>query len=328
MHFLKEITMTFHVLRRGLSAGVLAVFMLGSVGAWALPAPKDIEVAVQAGHFGQAESMLQEVLRDKPGSAKAHYELGQVLAREGRYVAAREQLLEAKKLEPTLKFASSPAQFDDVLNKVTRSISNGVAAAHAPSPSSVVAPSGSAAPAFSAPEASPSRLLPYALLGIGGLFALGWWLRRSGSAGGANSAIPGRYDPAYSPVPAGGAGTGFGSPQGPAYGQSYGPSYGPGYGPPPAASSGMGSTVTGAVVGGLAGVAAGYALSRALEGGHNTVASAPARPVWADQLGPDASNARAVADTPDFGTFDAGAGGGWDDGGGADLGGGSGSDDW
>ena len=49
--------------------------------ALALPSPKDIEAAVNAGRLTQAETMLREVLQDKPGSARAHYELGQVPCR-------------------------------------------------------------------------------------------------------------------------------------------------------------------------------------------------------------------------------------------------------
>ncbi|NBU17998.1 MAG: tetratricopeptide repeat protein [Betaproteobacteria bacterium] len=52
--------------------------------ALALPSPKDIETEIQAGNFAKAESMLREVIAEKPQSAKAHYELGQVLARQER----------------------------------------------------------------------------------------------------------------------------------------------------------------------------------------------------------------------------------------------------
>ena len=44
--------------------------------AWALPTPQDIEAAVNSGKLAQAESMLREVIKEKPNSAKAHYELG------------------------------------------------------------------------------------------------------------------------------------------------------------------------------------------------------------------------------------------------------------
>ena len=63
-----------------------------STWALALPSPKDIEASVQAGQFDRAESQLREVLREKPSSARAQYELGQVLAREGRYLEAEQAL--------------------------------------------------------------------------------------------------------------------------------------------------------------------------------------------------------------------------------------------
>ena len=93
--------------------GVVCVAMVGvSLGALALPSPKDIEAAVDAGHLAQAESMLREVIQEKPQSAKAHYELGEVLAREGHYAQAAQELKEAKSLEPSLKFTHQPEQFN------------------------------------------------------------------------------------------------------------------------------------------------------------------------------------------------------------------------
>ena len=52
--------------------------------ALALPSPKDISAAVEAGDLARAETLLHEVLKEKPNSAKAHYELGEVLARATR----------------------------------------------------------------------------------------------------------------------------------------------------------------------------------------------------------------------------------------------------
>ena len=63
------------------SAAAVLMALVATV-ALALPSPKDIEAAVNAGHNAQAEAMLREVIQEKSQSAKAHYELGQVLARE------------------------------------------------------------------------------------------------------------------------------------------------------------------------------------------------------------------------------------------------------
>ena len=86
-------------LQRMLLAATLA---LAAGWALALPSPKDIEAAVGAGQLPQAESMLREVLQAKPQSAKAHYELGQVLARQGKYFEAQQALDQAKTIDPRI----------------------------------------------------------------------------------------------------------------------------------------------------------------------------------------------------------------------------------
>jgi hypothetical protein len=287
--------------RRWLQAGFLSLAIGLSASAWALPAPKDIKAAVDAGHLAQAETMLREVLHDKPGSAKAHYELGQVLAREGHDGQARDQLLEAKRLDPTLKFASSATQFDSVLDTVTQRAQE---ARPAPAVSAAAYPT-------ELPAVKPGMgWMPLALLGVGGLFLVGWWLRRSS----APAATP-VYGGAAQPQPTGGS---FGGT--PAANAAYG-----GYAPPPA--SGMGSSVTGAVVGGLAGVAAGYALSRALEGGHDSAGTVPSHAPDRVDPGYVPFDNTGRSDSSGLGAFDAGSGNGWDDGGSTDMGSG-GSDDW
>lgn len=298
---------------RLLKSVVAGALVLSATLAMALPTPKDIEAAVAAGHDAQAEAMLREVLQDKPQSAKAHYELGQVLAREHRYKEAQTELQKAKDLDASLKFATSPDKFNAVDKQV-----NELAAA---STSSVVmAPSvapGTHATAQAVPEpASHGSPLTYVWLAIAGLVVLGLWLRRSAANAVQNvnaTAMPMGTPPAqrgfgaqFTPnaaAPAGYAPQGY-TPQG--YAQ---PNTG-------------GSTMAGAVVGGLAGVAAGYALSKALEGEHHTSVSAPSgtSPV-ADSGGYVPFDTPAQ---PDFGAFDAGSGNDWDN---ADSGGGS-DDSW
>lgn len=101
---------------------IFKVFLLGTLSfltamVFALPAPKDIEQAVQAGNYQQAETLLREVLREKPGSAKAHYELGQVLARQSRMPEAHQALIKAKEIDPALKFTDKPEKFRDLLDR-------------------------------------------------------------------------------------------------------------------------------------------------------------------------------------------------------------------
>lgn len=85
--------------------------------ALALPTPKDIELAVSQGQLTQAESMLREVIAAKPQSAKAQYELGQVLLRQNRLPEAKAALQQARSLDPSLKFASSDKQFQDLMDR-------------------------------------------------------------------------------------------------------------------------------------------------------------------------------------------------------------------
>jgi len=295
-------------------AGVALV--LAATLALALPTPKDIEAAVGAGHYTQAETMLREVLQDKPQSAKAHYELGQVLAHQQRYKDAQGELQKAKEIDPALKFATSPEKFNAVYAKV-----NDLAAA--PSSSVVMEPSAAAATHAtpkSTPESTPTSSgfsLTYVWIAIAALVAIGLWLRRSSAV----NAPAATYTPVATPMGTPPAPRGFGAqftpnaPQGGYAPQGYGPQ---GYAQP---NTG-GSTMTGAVVGGLAGVAAGYALSKALEGDHHTASASGASPAVASGNGgyvPFDAPAQ-----PDLGSFDAGSGSDWDS---ADSGGGS-DDSW
>ena len=296
------------MLSRLLKSVVAGALVLSATLALALPTPKDIEAAVAAGHYTQAETMLREVLQDKPQSAKAHYELGQVLAHEQRYKEAQTELQKAKDIDSSLKFAASPEKFNAVSTKV-----NDLAAA--PTSSVVMAPSvapGTHAATKAAPETAVSSggsSLTYVWLAIAGLVVLGLWLRRS-AANTANNTNASAYAPVATPM---------GTPPAPrGFGAQFTPNAAPaGYAPQGYAQPQTGgSTMTGAVVGGLAGVAAGYALSKALEGDHHTSAPASSGAAHAaDNGGYVPFDAPAQ---PDLGSFDAGSGSDW---GSADAGG-------
>lgn len=307
----------------------LASFALMGVCALALalPAPKDIEAAVNAGRLTQAETMLREVLQDKPGSARAHYELGQVLARQAKYDEALAEVQRAKSIDSSLKFAASPEKFQQTLDRI------GAAASTAKLPSATAAANlaATAAPAPAPPPApvpaSPALNLNYVLLGIGVLLLVAFLVRRNkAQAASANMGYaPSAPSPA-APVLAGSSG--FGAqftpnapayPGGPAAGYAPGsaPGYRPGYGAP-MQGGGMGSGMGGAVLGGVAGMAAGYALSKALEGDHQTNANQGA------SAAPDNGGGYQPFDAPaqpELGSFDVGSGDSWDaqgDGGGED----------
>lgn len=280
------------VLKSLLATAAIAVSAL----ALALPAPKDIESAVAQGHLTQAESMLREVIDAKPQSAKAHYELGQVLLRENRLAEAHTELNRAQAIDPSLKFASSDQQFKTLLER-----------SQAPA-----APAHNAAVAAATPAPVPSGngfSLTYVWIGIAALGVVALLIRMNRPAPQPTGYAPTATPPAGSPMS-----TAFGRNPAPGHAPGYAPAY-PAAGYPSQAPSG-GSTVAGAVVGGLAGVAAGYALSKALEGDHHSSppAQAPANNTWADNQG--YVSAEPAASVPDF---DPGTGSDWgDDAGGGD----------
>ncbi len=261
-------------LSKAMKSVVLCTALAASALAFALPSPKDIEAAVSQGQLPQAESMLREVIEAKPQSAKAHYELGQVLLREYRAKEAHTELLAAKAIDPSLKFATSPQQFETILAQANAQPGHS-------STSSQVAPSASS-------RSSESGFsLSYVWIGIAALVVIALLIRN-------RRPTPPPY---ATPGPDMNAGPGTAFGRNPAYAP---PAY-PAAGYPQAAPS-SGSNMTGAVVGGLAGVAAGYALSKALEGDHHSAPTTPGSNSWGDKQG------LVNMDDPAPPAFDAGSG--------------------
>ena len=323
-----------HSFQTRLQRMLLALTLALAAGwAWALPSPKDIEAAVGAGQLPQAETMLREVLQAKPQSAKAHYELGQVLARQGKYFEAQQALDQAKTIDPTLKFATSPEAFAKTYDTVLAQV-RGTSSAKPPvaTVASPAAPVAQAAPASPAPSGGFN--LMYVWIAAAGLVVLGLVLRRRAAAApamtatAAHSVAPGGMPPAGQPTTYTGAtmatggiiGSGLTPAQAAApaqrgFGAQYAPQApAPAHYPPAAApaAGGMGA-MGGAVLGGVAGLAAGYALSKAMEGGAsqtNPAASSNAANPANDSAGYVPFD---NASRPDMGAFDAGAGGdSWD----------------
>ncbi|CAB3796709.1 hypothetical protein LMG28138_04135 [Pararobbsia alpina] len=73
----------------------------------AAPNVKDVEAAIGAGNYRQAESMLAEVVQAHPGSARAHYMYGQVLDHNGKAADGLAQIEQARSLDPSLKFTDA-----------------------------------------------------------------------------------------------------------------------------------------------------------------------------------------------------------------------------
>ncbi|MGC1459982.1 MAG: tetratricopeptide repeat protein [Steroidobacteraceae bacterium] len=91
---------------------LLAVLTLGmaSVAAAAAAAtdatPDQIYQAAQSGHLVEAQQMVDQVLRDHPQNAKAHFFAAELDARMGDFNAAREQLASARQLDPSQSFTN------------------------------------------------------------------------------------------------------------------------------------------------------------------------------------------------------------------------------
>jgi Tetratricopeptide repeat len=90
---------------------IAVVFMVcaGVFAQIAIAAPnvKDVEAAVRAGNYGQAESMLADVVQAHPDSARAHYMYGQVLDHNGKPADGLAQIEQARTIDPSLKFADA-----------------------------------------------------------------------------------------------------------------------------------------------------------------------------------------------------------------------------
>jgi hypothetical protein len=272
------------------SVVLLAAASFVALGASAQePTLQQVYRAAESGNFSEAQRMMDQVLRDHPNSAKAHYVEAELLAKQGRFAAAESELATAERLEPGLPFAKPQA-----VSELKQRIST----------SRALRPT--AATGF-APAAAVGGGIPWGslllIVGIAAvvLFVVRAMRRRSATAVPANSAS---YGPAYRP--------GYG-PAAP--GQPYGTPN------PVGTGGGMGSGIlgglaTGAAVG--AGIVAGEALAHRIGGG--TGGDAGAAPmVGGAQPMPDDMGGK------DFGVADSSS---WDDGGGFIGGADGGGSDW
>ncbi|TWB45244.1 tetratricopeptide repeat protein [Nitrospirillum pindoramense] len=227
----------------GILMGVGLGLLLGaSVPAWAAATPEQVKKAVDAGDLPAAEHMLRDAIREHGDSARAHYELGEVLGMEGLHQDAVGELELARKMDPTLHFARSPETFQQHLAREQSFLKPAAEPAPAPKPTPE--------PKLAAPVVSQSVSHPSAppaktpddggmtiILVVGGLLLAGLAIfmvfRRSRPAYG------GSYRPATGPVP-------------PPYPQSAPPVYGqPGYAPVVVQDNSGSSFLTGMVVGEL-----------------------------------------------------------------------------
>ncbi|HEV7815786.1 MAG TPA: tetratricopeptide repeat protein [Janthinobacterium sp.] len=263
------------------------------------PTIQQVYAAAEAGKFSEAQAMMDQVLRDHPNSAKAHFAEAELLAKQGRMSNAEAELNTAERLAPGLPFAK-PASVQNLKDRI--------AASHAPARTSSYAPRQvqqiQQAPAPS--SGMPWGLLIVALVLIGFIaFAVRFMGRRN--------------TPTYSPGGMGNYGSGPGM-------QPYSPGgVGPGMGPVGGGGIGGGGIGSG-IVGGLAtgaamgaGLVAGEALMHHFTDGNRNNETAYQPP-------PQQNNGNYVPDDnmggDDFGINDDSS---WDDNSG---GGGGGDDSW
>jgi uncharacterized protein len=86
-----------------------SVAMTGNAAAAADPSLHDVYQAAEAGQFKRADAMMDQVLKDHPNSAKAHFVESELLAKEGRMDMAKAELATAERLSPGLAFAKPEA---------------------------------------------------------------------------------------------------------------------------------------------------------------------------------------------------------------------------
>lgn len=261
------------------------------------PSMQQIYDTAKAGHVAQAQQMIEQVLRDHPRSAKAHYVAAELDAKQGSLAAARGELNLAEEIDPGLGFAK-PESVDALKAELGLGRARG-ASERAP---------GERAPgdrALAYPPVGDAHPIPWtAVLLLIAVIAVVWMVLRRRSVG---MQYPGQ--------PLGGM------PVGAAPGP-YG--YGGGPGAMPMSGGGIGSSIAGGLASGLAvgaGVVAGEELAHHFLDGdrHEGAASAPQAPAEPP------SNADMGGS--DFGVNEPDS---WDDSssgsGGGDFGGGG--DDW
>jgi len=253
------------------------------------PTVHQIYEAAEAGHLDQAQQMMDQVLRDHPKSAKAHYVQAELYAKEGKTALGRAELGQAEELEPGL-----PHENPRSVQALKAQLGAGVRTTQSPHVMNFGGPP--------APSHFPWGTALIVVLVVG----LVWMLFRRRST-------YSQYPAGGSPVMGGGPGT-YGGPGGPGGPAGYG-----GGGAP--MGSGMGSGIAGGLASGLAvgaGVVAGEELAHHFLDG--TAREGTVVPPAAENNDRQQSGNSDMGGT-DFGVNDSGS---WDDSGG----GGGGGDDW
>ena len=92
-----------HLLRSWFTAPFAALFAASALAAQ--PTLHDIQSAIDAGHYAQADREIAQVLAAHPDSAETHYVDARLLAAEGKWPLAQAELSRAETLAPAMGFA-------------------------------------------------------------------------------------------------------------------------------------------------------------------------------------------------------------------------------
>ncbi|RZT11193.1 Tetratricopeptide repeat-containing protein [Duganella sp. CF402] len=86
------------------------------------PTIHEVYVAAEAGRYDEAQSMMDQVLLAHPNSATAHFVEAELLAKQGKFAAARLSLATAEQLSPGL-----PKVKPDAVRKLKSLLASGTA---------------------------------------------------------------------------------------------------------------------------------------------------------------------------------------------------------
>jgi tetratricopeptide (TPR) repeat protein len=87
----------------------LFIATLSALTFGAEPSLHEVYTVIEKGQLDKAETLMAEVIKNHPDSAKAHYVLAELRLKEHRIESAREELATAEKLSPGLAFAKPEA---------------------------------------------------------------------------------------------------------------------------------------------------------------------------------------------------------------------------
>jgi hypothetical protein len=167
----------------------VSVIVSGAAFAADSPTMHQIYEAAQAGRLNDAQGMINQVLKEHPNSAKAHYVDAELLAKAGHTNEAGDELNKAERLEPGLAFAS-PQAVQDLKARIS-------------------ATSAGLMPVATSQATQQGFPWGWLLLGIGAIVVITFIMRSLARPNSSPAGYPGNCQPGMSPpgyMPAGGAG--------------------------------------------------------------------------------------------------------------------------